>query len=164
MRVRLANSADVAAMMKVELQSPGAAHWSQSQYELLFADTNDKSGSKHFAWVVENESAGRSENARGEESELLAFLVAQRIGGEWELENMAVDPSVRRHGVGALLLQKLISQARAEDGRSIFLEVRESNLGARALYGRFDFERTGTRKSYYSDPPEDAFLYRLALN
>jgi ribosomal-protein-alanine acetyltransferase len=160
----VANSADVAAMLKVELQSPGAAHWSQGQYELLFADTSDKSGSKHLAWMVENEFVGQSENARGEESELLGFLVAHRIGSEWELENMAVDPSVRRQGVGTLLLQKLIAQARAEDGRSIFLEVRESNLGARALYRRFDFERTGTRKSYYCDPPEDAFLYRLALN
>ena len=151
-------------MMKVELQSSSAAHWSQGQYELLFADANDKPGSKHFAWVVENESAGRLENARGEETELLAFLVARRIGSEWELENMAVAPSARRQGVGTLMLHKLIAQARSEDGKSIFLEVRESNLGARALYGRFDFERTGTRKSYYSDPPEDAFLYRLALN
>jgi len=164
LRVRLANSADVAAMMKVELQSPSAAHWSQGQYERLFPDTDHNLASKHFAWVVENESAGQSEKAGGEESELLALLVARRIGSEWELENMAVVPSVRRQGAGTLLLQKLIAQARAEDGKSIFLEVRESNVGALALYRRFGFEQTGIRKSYYSDPPEDAFLCRLALN
>ena len=90
--------------------------------------------------------------------------MARRIGSEWELENMAVVPSVRRQGAGTLLLQKLIAQARAEDGKSIFLEVRESNVGALALYRRFGFEQTGIRKSYYSDPPEDAFLCRLALN
>ena len=45
----------------------------------------------------------------------------------------------------------------------MFLEVRESNIAARKLYEKAGFEPTGRRKSYYTDPLEDALLYRRSL-
>ena len=71
--------------------------------------------------------------------------------------------AVRGRGVGTRLMGEFVAHARAEKGSGIFLEVRESNEGARALYGKMGFEETGSRKSYYSDPAEDAILYRLRL-
>jgi ribosomal-protein-alanine N-acetyltransferase len=44
---------------------------------------------------------------------------------------------------------------------SIFLEVRESNLAAQKLYQSCGFEQYSRRKAYYSDPAEDALLYRF---
>ena len=38
------------------------------------------------------------------------------------------------------------------------LEVRESNLGAIALYERFGFRSAGLRRRYYSDNGEDAVV------
>jgi [ribosomal protein S18]-alanine N-acetyltransferase len=138
-------------MMKVERDSAAAAHWTREQYE---SATNPDGPSQRFAWVIENESA---------ESELPAFLVARKLGAEWELENMVVALTVRRQGLGMHLLSELIQQARAERPSSIHLEVRESNQGARELYEKAGFERVGLRKSYYADPSEDAILYRLSF-
>jgi [ribosomal protein S18]-alanine N-acetyltransferase len=53
--------------------------------------------------------------------------------------------------------------ARAQRGSGIFLEVRESNQSARALYRKVGFKETGLRRSYYADPTEDAILCRLSL-
>lgn len=158
MRVRQANAADVPAMMDLDRESPTAAHWSRQQYEDLFLITSDRS--KHFAWVVEDEAEALSGNIA---REILAFLAAQRVDAEWELENIVVAGTARRRGLGARLLAELIAHARAEQGSHIFLEVRESNQSARALYRKLGFEETGLRKSYYFDAPEDAILYRLRL-
>ncbi len=38
------------------------------------------------------------------------------------------------------------------------LEVREGNLEARALYAGLGFEALGRRRSYYSQPSEDAVV------
>ena len=44
---------------------------------------------------------------------------------------------------------------------AVFLEVRESNRAARALYEKWAFLESGRRRGYYKDPEEDAILYRL---
>lgn len=160
MRVRWANLADVPAMIKLERDAPAAGHWSREQYERVF-DTRDDS-SERFAWVAEHESA-KPENLSSQASEILAFIVAHRIGSEWELENIVVTEAVRRQGLGARLLSEFIAHARTEGAASIFLEVRESNHSARALYRKTGFLETGLRKSYYANPPEDAILCRLSL-
>jgi [ribosomal protein S18]-alanine N-acetyltransferase len=140
-------------MMALEQQSPAAAHWSRPQYDAMF-NASSRQQSKRLAWIAEDESAT---------PEVLAFLIAQRVDSEWVLENIVVAAQARRRGVGKLLLGQLIEHARAAQGRRIFLEVRESNLVARALYRNAGFAETSLRKSYYADPPEDAILCRLRL-
>jgi ribosomal-protein-alanine acetyltransferase len=152
LRVRRAKAADIPAMMDLERQSPAAAHWSQNQYEALFSAASGQP-SDVLAWIAEE----------GEASEILAFLAARRLDTEWELENIVVAEKARLQGVGTLLLDGLVARARAERGSAIFLEVRESNRGARALYRKAGFEEAGLRKSYYSNPAEDAIVLRLAL-
>jgi ribosomal-protein-alanine N-acetyltransferase len=141
-------------MMDLDRESPSAAHWSRNQYEALFVTARaQKSGS--WAWVVEDEGAAPGI--------ILAFLVTRCVDAEWELENIVVAGASRRRGVGARLLREFVAHARAAEGSGIFLEVRESNQSARALYRKAGFEETGLRKSYYSNPPEDAILCRLSL-
>jgi ribosomal-protein-alanine acetyltransferase len=141
-------------MMDLQQHSPDAAHWSRQQYEALFVTASSQRPAERFAWIVEDE---------GEAPEVLAFLVAHRVQAEWELENIVVAEGARRRGVALRLLRELVAHAREEQGSGIFLEVRESNHGARALYRKAGFEETGLRKSYYSGPPEDAILCRLSL-
>ena len=168
MRIRRATIADVPAMMTLEGQSPGAAHWSRQQYDNLFfaagpRTENDQARSEAIAWIVEDEVANE-EKAPGESGEPVAFLVAQRVDTDWELENIAVASIVRRRGIGSLLLKELIAQAAADGVKKIFLEVRASNQSARALYRKLRFEEIGLRKSYYSGPAEDAIICCLRCN
>jgi ribosomal-protein-alanine N-acetyltransferase len=162
LRIRRANVADVPAMMDLERQS-SAAHWSRQQYEGLFASTGSQQVSVRFPWVVEDESEAHPDKASNEVPEVLAFLIAHRVDSEWELENIVVARAARRQGVGTRLLSEFVAHARSERGSGIYLEVRESNHSARALYRKAGFEETGLRKSYYADPPEDAILCRLSL-
>ena len=52
-------------------------------------------------------------------------------------------------------------QAELEGGGIHFLEVRESNLGARRLYEKQGFQEVAVRKQYYQSPPENAIVMRL---
>lgn len=141
-------------MMALQRENPAAADWSRQQYEALFVPTTGQKLSERLGRIVEDE---------GEVPRLLGFLVAQRVDAEWELENIIVAEAARRRGVGTRLIEELVAHVRAELGSGIFLEVRESNLSARALYRKLGFQETGLRKSYYSHPPEDAILCRLRL-
>ena len=94
---------------------------------------------------------------------LQGFLVAQIIGEECELENIVVAEASRRRGLGSQLIRALIKTGRDQNVNRIFLEVRESNAAARALYENCGFVGEGRRTAYYSDPAENAVLYTLAL-
>lgn len=84
--------------------------------------------------------------------------------GEAHLLNIAVAPARQGQGFGRQLLSKVMSTAREEGVERIFLEVRPSNLRARAVYESAGFEFLSLRERYYGPPKkEDAFVYALAL-
>ncbi|MCL4842987.1 MAG: ribosomal protein S18-alanine N-acetyltransferase [Bryobacteraceae bacterium] len=85
-----------------------------------------------------------------------AFLVIRQTApDEAEILNLAVDPAHRRRG----LARKLLAAAfRAP--RTFFLEVRESNASAQALYRSLGFTECGRRPGYYRQPDEAAILMR----
>jgi ribosomal-protein-alanine N-acetyltransferase len=56
-----------------------------------------------------------------------------------------------------------VEQAEADGAQKIVLEVRESNLPARALYEKAGFVESGSRSGYYRDPEENAICYGLQL-
>ena len=70
-------------------------------------------------------------------------------------------PDVRRGGIGRALVQAVISALAARGVRQIYLEVRESNAGARAMYGALGFQEVGRRRGYYRRPAEDAIVLRV---
>jgi len=144
MQIRVANSADVSAIVAIEKQCETAAHWSHEQYERAIADPN------------------RAVLVLGDES-VEGFLVARQVAQEWELENIVVAPAMRGRGFGSLLMQQFLAHAKASRAETIFLEVRESNTAARGLYEKFGFVESGVRRGYYSSPTEDAVTYQLKL-
>jgi ribosomal-protein-alanine acetyltransferase len=150
-------------MMDLERQIPTAGHWSPQQYAGLFVTTSGEQRSERLALVVEGEGAAEPGKVSSEAPEILGFLVAHRVDAEWELENLVVAEMARRRGVGTRLLGALVAQARTRQDTGIFLEVRESNQSARALYRKAGFKETGLRESYYANPTEDAILCRLSL-
>ena len=83
--------------------------------------------------------------------------------GEWEIDNVAVVGAARRRGLGSRLLGEFMDLARIGGGKHIFLEVRASNLEARALYRKWAFLEAGLRKSYYENPVEDALILRFSF-
>lgn len=80
-------------------------------------------------------------------------------GDEAEITDVAVAPSHQRKGLGAALVRAFIQTTQRDLKRSIFLEVRPSNVPAIALYTGQGFESVGRRSGYYSDG-EDALILR----
>ncbi len=100
----------------------------------------------------DDESAG----GRGRSDRLAGYLICSRYADVWHLMNIAVDPALRRRGIGIALLEKMVERAGPEE--SYTLEVRPSNAVAIALYERFGFRAAGTRRRYYQDTGEDAVI------
>lgn len=92
---------------------------------------------------------------------LVGYLLLLAIAPEVEIANIAVSPSFRRQGIGRALLEEGIARMRAEGCDRFFLEVREHNLSAQALYSGLGFAQVGRRKNYYQNPREDALLMAL---
>ena len=88
------------------------------------------------------------------------YVVTWLVADEAELANLAVAPDRRRQGIGRYLLDAAMVEAVAGGAASLYLEVRESNVAARALYGARGFVAVGRRPSYYRNPAEDALLLR----
>jgi ribosomal-protein-alanine N-acetyltransferase len=98
-----------------------------------------------------------------DQSELPAgFLCRWLVADECHVLNVAVHPEHRRFGLGAELLGTAISEAREKGAELVTLEVRRSNLAARCLYRKFDFEERRLRRHYYG-PGEDAIVMELRL-
>ncbi len=157
-KIRPGTLEDISAMIALDRASPAAAHWTDRQYLDLFA-------SGRLILVAFSAMADSNSIRESPENECLkAFLVARHIDCEWELENIVVSPFARRQGIGKALLCAFFEAASEPDSEAVFLEVRESNRAARALYESVGFESTGRRKSYYTAPLEDAVLYRRTLH
>jgi [ribosomal protein S18]-alanine N-acetyltransferase len=80
-----------------------------------------------------------------------------------DIANIAIAARHRRSGAGGALLMALLDAGRSVGVRTVHLEVRESNVAARALYDRFGFRPVGRRRGYYQQPREDALILRREL-
>ena len=91
------------------------------------------------------------------------YLIAREVAGTGEILNLAVAPETRRRGLGGELLRAGLAALRRRRVNEVFLEVRESNHSAQALYLAQGFRPVGQRAAYYRNPREDALVLRLAL-
>ena len=147
MVIRRGTSADIADLMALERQAPAAAHWSREQYQSAFS----VDAPSRVLLIIEKDAG------------IQGFIVGRALDKEWEIENVVVSESVRRHRLGSRLVQEFLALARGRGAEEIFLEVRESNLAARRLYEKSGFSQSSKRKSYYHQPQEDAIVYQLGL-
>lgn len=86
------------------------------------------------------------------------FLVGWIAADQVHVANIAVAAGYRRRGVGTGMMVRLLEEAVRRECTSSSLEVRESNLAARAMYSRLGYHAVALRKSYYSSPAEDAVV------
>ncbi|MGZ6226616.1 MAG: ribosomal protein S18-alanine N-acetyltransferase [Candidatus Binataceae bacterium] len=94
--------------------------------------------------------------------QVAGFLCRWLIVDECHILNLAVHPELRRGGIGQVLMVEALNEAKAKDIRMVTLEVRRSNVAARSLYRKLNFEERRLRSNYYG-PGEDAIVMELAL-
>ena len=89
---------------------------------------------------------------------IIGYSSMRYVLDEAEICNVAVDIEERRKGVASALMKEILKTAEELKLKSIFLEVRESNLAAINLYERLEFKKSGIRKNFYEKPREDAII------
>ncbi len=143
-RIRSAVPADAASLVAIERRC-----FSDPWSETSFREALDSPWS--FGLV-----AHTGQSATG-------YLIAREVAGTGEVLNLAVSPDFRRRGVARALLRAGLTFLRKRRVDEVFLEVRESNLTAQALYRSLGFRPVGQRAAYYRNPKEDALVLWLAL-
>lgn len=131
------------------MQVEQAAHshpWAASIMQRYLAKPN-------VCWVLEYQQR------------VVAHAVVSVIADQAELLTIAVHPDYQGQGFGKQMAQQVIEVASAAAAEQLFLEVRESNSAAIALYEYLGFCETGRRRGYYPTATgrEDALLFALPL-
>lgn len=143
-KIRALHSADLPQVLAIEQEQ--LFPWTEKMLEdcLQFGYDN---------WVLESNK------------EIIGFGIIAIAAKQGEILNIAVKTNWRRKGLGRVLLQQLCQVAKSKQVREIYLEVRQSNFIAIALYEQFGFKFIGTREKYYQAIGgfEDARVYRLDL-
>jgi ribosomal-protein-alanine N-acetyltransferase len=143
-RIRSAVPADAAGLVAIERRA-FSDPWSEASFrEALVSPWT-------FGLVAET--------GRG----MAGYLIGREVAGTGEVLNLAVAPEFRRRGVGGALLEAGLAALRRRKVEEVFLEVRESNIEAQALYVGHGFRPVGQRAAYYRNPREDALVLRLEL-
>lgn len=93
------------------------------------------------------------------EGRVAGYIGIKRAADELHVMNIAIRPESRRNGLARRLMLESLSGY--PEARKVHLEVRPSNVPARALYESLGFSTTGSRPRYYGD--EDALLMTLHL-
>ena len=112
--IRCGEAQDLTEVAAIQADSPEASAWEVGAY-------------------LEHDFRVATDGGR-----IAGFLVARAVAPEErELLNLAVAPNHRRRGVARALVQAFLEDSPG----AVFLEVRESNRGARASISLWDFMR-----------------------
>lgn len=94
------------------------------------------------------------------DGKVVGYLVTQWVLDEIHILNIAIHNYERRKGIASFMLDFLFERAVNQKMADVYLEVRESNESARALYSRYGFAELGIRKSYYHDGEDALVMHR----
>lgn len=141
--LRPALSEDLDAVVEIERESFTDA-WSEASFRSLF-------GRGEVAFIV-----AAADTERGEE--VAGYVIATFAADQGEITNLAIRPELRRAGHASRLLDFVHREAARRAATSMWLEVRETNVAARALYASHGYREVGRRARYYEHPTEDALV------
>lgn len=125
---------DLAEIMQLEKQSFGAEAFPVFEFLTLYAMGRDT------FWVVERKE------------KIIGYISAYIEDDYGCIASIAVSPQSRRQGIGAAMIEKLITSLKSTPKiRGIILQVRQSNQSAIALYKKYNFVPVKRIPDYYPD-------------
>ena len=114
-----------------------------------------------FHYEVTDNHVARCFVGETDNKQIVAAVVSWVIIDELHIATIATHPDFRRQGIGKQILTEALQDGYKAGARHAFLEVREANEAAQAMYRKFGFVVTGRRPKYYKDNGEDAILMTL---
>ena len=115
-------------------------------------------------WWAELAGRPRRSYVVGEQGGAVVGYAGVDRGGEVaDVMTIAVAAAAQTRGLGTVLMDWLVSEARRGGAKHLMLEVREDNVAAQRLYSKAGFVMTTVRRRYYQPANVDAQIMRLAL-
>jgi ribosomal-protein-alanine N-acetyltransferase len=113
----------------------------------------DSLNSGYSAWVLMHNE------------DIIGYSLMMMVLDEAHLLNLSIAKNYHKQGLGRTLLEHMVDIAKNNLMANIFLEVRQSNISAIALYENMGFNEMAIRRNYYpaTNGREDAILMGLAL-
>ncbi len=149
LHLRAMRSTDVPSIVALDLAAFGPIDaWSASSFR---NELRKNRLSRYY--VLEDNTAAQSDVGTA----LRGYIGCWTMVDELHIVTIGVDPNWRQRGLGEALVQRALDLAHELGCESVSLECRESNVAARALYGKYGFEQVGRRRRYYKDG-EDALI------
>jgi ribosomal-protein-alanine N-acetyltransferase len=114
---------------------------------------SDSLNSGYSAWVLMHNE------------EIIGYSIMMMVLDEAHLLNLSIAKTYQKQGLGRTLLEHMVDIAKNIQMANMFLEVRQSNISAIALYENMGFNEMAIRRNYYpaTNGREDAILMGLAL-
>jgi len=109
-------------------------------------------------WELDNTDVARLYVGETADGQVVAYCACWVVFDELHINSLAVAEPARRQGLARQLLAEVFRDAIRQGARSATLEVRQSNVAARALYESLGFTVEGRRRDYYQTPREDALV------
>jgi len=141
------------AMQAADVDSVLAAEQRILQFPWTRGNFTDSLAAGHIAQIMRENGA------------MVGYGVVMMAVDEAHLLNISILPEQQRRGLGHRLLDHFCELARARGAKRMLLEVRRSNVTARAFYDRLGFTAIGERRDYYAahDGRESAVVMALDL-
>ncbi|MGH8824183.1 MAG: ribosomal protein S18-alanine N-acetyltransferase [Jiangellaceae bacterium] len=114
---------------------------------------SELAGVPHTRWYIVAEDGG----------DLVGYAGLLHSGDTADVQTLAVLPDRQRQGIGTVLLDALMAEARRRGARELLLDVRVDNAAARAFYARHGFEQLSVRRGYYGNGRTDGLVLRHPL-
>lgn len=137
--IRPSKPGDLDALLRIEAASFADPNWRADDFCRYHSVVAELDG--HIAGFLVSRQAFIGDNTGPAEREIL---------------NIAVAPRFHHMGIATALLRHEL-----ESETTHFLEVRESNVAAQALYRKLGFSEIGRRPKYYEKPEETAIVMQL---
>ena len=140
-RIRQMTQEDIPQVVEIERCS-FSRPWSRGALEKVVADENA------LYLAAEDTQTGA----------VVGYMGAYLILDEADINQIAVDVSYRKMGIGTQILHHFMQNLKERKITAVTLEVRKSNTAAIALYEKCGFVTEGIRKNFYESPTEDAYI------
>ena len=114
--------------------------------------------------VFRNKKSDELQHSRFCSNDLVGFLIFQQVVDEVSLLQVSIDPELQGNGFGKILCQFWLKTL-SDEVKTIWVEVRASNVIAQSMYRSLGFKKCSERKGYYTKSDtkkkEDAYIYKL---
>lgn len=143
--IRQATTDDLPAICQLEALSFGEDGWSEASFRFEIEENP-------VSRVLVTEQKGT----------VTGYGIVWILFEQAQIASIAIDPAMRRQGLGRVLLQAMIEQAQSEGCEFLSLEVRPSNTAALSMYRQAGMSDLHRVRKYYSDG-EDALVLGLGI-